>query len=517
MNSFFLMISRKLSLLTTLLIWAAPLILSGQQPNDHSSSQSEKSRQTRISGPKTSEGTIDYIQTLNDRYGKDVTPQNNSAVLMWQAIGPPRISRQMPPEEYFDLLGIAAPEKEGDYIIPSLYYFRDKGFDEQARNKLLDQEIASGHRPWLPTEFPDIADWLQANEKPLELMAEAVKRERYFSPLFVAENRPRHMTHRMGSPLISGQRDSLQMLTSRAMMHTAAGDPEKAWQDILTCFRLARHVGQDMTTVGKFSAIAIDGVTIAACLSFIHHSKPSAKEIEVYQRDLAAFGPIVFDVDERCWFLDNAQRLARGDMTVLKEMGVESPLGRLTLKRVALIADWEVACREGNEWFDQLQEAMNDPELESRQTRLAAIEAKISERDEKAFWGLLTVQNEQTELAGELIAYALIVLDDLPVEVYGEAPARAAQERVNLRVALALAAYRADNESYPAKLAELKPKYLDSIPEDSYSGKELHYRLTEEGYLLFSVGRIGKDDGGNFYGGEPEGDDLRIRMPDDFK
>ena len=90
---------------------------------------------------------------------------------------------------------------------------------------------------------------------------------------------------------------------------------------------------------------------------------------------------------------------------------------------------------------------------------------------------------------------------------------RAEQTNRNLHLAFALAAYRHDHGSYPEKLDDLAPKYLPAIPDDLFSGKALIYRPDEKGYLLYSVGVNGKDDGGRTYGDDPRGDDLRVRMP----
>jgi len=65
-----------------------------------------------------------------------------------------------------------------------------------------------------------------------------------------------------------------------------------------------------------------------------------------------------------------------------------------------------------------------------------------------------------------------------------------------MHIALALAAHHRDRGRYPAKLNDLAPKYLPAIPDDLFSGKPLIYRLTDNGYLLYSVGVNGRDDNG---------------------
>ena len=83
------------------------------------------------------------------------------------------------------------------------------------------------------------------------------------------------------------------------------------------------------------------------------------------------------------------------------------------------------------------------------------------------------------------------------------------------KLAFALAAYRADRGSFPAKLAELKPKYVTEIPQDIFGDGELHYRPEGTGYLLYSVGVNEKDDGGKTREdrkADEDWDDLVVRM-----
>ncbi|MGI8981835.1 MAG: hypothetical protein ACR2FY_21605 [Pirellulaceae bacterium] len=63
---------------------------------------------------------------------------------------------------------------------------------------------------------------------------------------------------------------------------------------------------------------------------------------------------------------------------------------------------------------------------------------------------------------------------------------------------LAIRAYRAEQGRYPDKLTDLAPKYLKQVPCDLYTDKLPVYRLTDSGFMLYSVGRGGKDNGGNF-------------------
>lgn len=91
-----------------------------------------------------------------------------------------------------------------------------------------------------------------------------------------------------------------------------------------------------------------------------------------------------------------------------------------------------------------------------------------------------------------LLKLFLSGLQNLPV-YFGQT-----QEETDLaRVACGLERYRLANQKYPATLAELAPKFIDSVPHDICNGEPLHYRVEADGnYTLYSVGFNGTDDGG---------------------
>lgn len=63
---------------------------------------------------------------------------------------------------------------------------------------------------------------------------------------------------------------------------------------------------------------------------------------------------------------------------------------------------------------------------------------------------------------------------------------------------LAVERYRLAHDKLPESLSLLVPEFLDEVPQDYYGeeGETLKYRSEEDGYVLYSVGRDGKDDKG---------------------
>lgn len=91
-------------------------------------------------------------------------------------------------------------------------------------------------------------------------------------------------------------------------------------------------------------------------------------------------------------------------------------------------------------------------------------------------------------------------LSRLSVEVEMEGRIKAVDTETQnglLLVTLALHAYHLEKGRYPATLAELTPAYLKKLPDDPFAMQgALLYHPQRQGYVLYSVGPDGKDDGG---------------------
>jgi hypothetical protein len=81
---------------------------------------------------------------------------------------------------------------------------------------------------------------------------------------------------------------------------------------------------------------------------------------------------------------------------------------------------------------------------------------------------------------------------------------------------LALREFKHNRGQYPGSLTELVPDYLESVPLDPFSGQPLIYRLTDDAFVLYSVGKDGTDNGGRFASRTDiftDGFDLDVETP----
>src|SRR6185437_2389098 len=101
--------------------------------------------------------------------------------------------------------------------------------------------------------------------KALALVVAATKRPQYFMPLIP----PRSKEGSGGLigallPGVQRSRELAQALNVRAMRALAEGRFDDAWQDLLACHRLGRHVARGATLIEALVGIAIDSIAGSA-------------------------------------------------------------------------------------------------------------------------------------------------------------------------------------------------------------------------------------------------------------
>ncbi len=122
---------------------------------------------TRITRPLKPNGLPDYAAAIEEQCSRGVTPENNAAVLVAQAIGPEMFNQSVRAAG-FQKLGIELPK--GPF--PNVSFKDSK--EENACMKV-------GHLK--PSEHKAISAWVEANRKTLDLIVAAGCRSRWYVPI----------------------------------------------------------------------------------------------------------------------------------------------------------------------------------------------------------------------------------------------------------------------------------------------------------------------------------------------
>ena len=434
---------------------------------------------TYLTEPLRPNGYPDFCAAINRRLSEGVTPENNAAVLFWQAVGP-RLIQESLRQEYFQRLGMTPPPETGDYFVDYDTFVQrdmpagtaDPNAYTEAATKELEQAIA---QPWSAQEFPRLAKWLTANEKPLTLLVEASKRPRRYDPIL-------SQTGRMFDVLLPGvqqQREITKALVARATQNVCTGNVDAAWGDLQACHRWARLAGQGFCIVEVLIGSKIDHMAFRGDLALLANSRLSANQATTMRQWLADLPRLPSMAD----IVDSGERLAWIDFVLhASQEGARNPRvfeffdyksGRVWFwtSLVCVSSNWESVLLAGNALFDQCTVACRKKLYRERKATLDTLDAGLRRtvRD-PSFW------NQLKSLCLRLIPAI--------------ATAQQAEDSWNMhseliQLAFSLAAYRADHGAYPKKLAELAPKYIKEVPKDMFNNDaDLHYQRQDGGYLL---------------------------------
>ncbi len=486
---------------------------------------------TYITGPLNPDGTVNYVEYLNKKYSEGVIKENNAFVGLFKAIGPELVPQNIR-DKVYKRLNMKPLPADGEYFTPLVEYTRKNNIDEIKTKKQFDK---AQQAPWRPDDYPLVAAWLKANKKPLTKIAQSVRLENYYSPLVCYHEPPCALE--LIIPSMGKYRVLSRIFIARAMMNIGTSDPDGAGKDLITVHCLSRRIGHEPFLVSRMVSIANDQIATQAetiLLNKHYLSASQAKELLNELRGLKRLPDIREPIRiERFYGLDCVMMLSRGDMTLaeldsmitsLQNYDEEQRNKYKTPLRPSHELDWDVILRRMNHWYDRSIEAayskthakrcelyrqLEDDLIEIRMKSKPPGPDILSNWDnfKSSLTSLIRDRRNRSQIVSDTLASMLI-------PCYPHATTFWFKQRVELnlvKVALALEAYRGRNMKYPEKLSDLTKGYLTEIPKDLFTNKPLHYRRTEDGYMLYSVGPNMKDDGG--VENEDEGkDDIVIRV-----
>ncbi|MFZ5830479.1 MAG: hypothetical protein ACOY3P_10340 [Planctomycetota bacterium] len=471
----------------------------------------------------------------------DLAVEDNAAVPWIQAIGP---HEGLGPSWSENLRALDAPEPEpsGPYLVDFetflIEYAAANGW-----NRVRTDEARRCHErcltaPWKPDECPLTDAWLLANRRPLERIREAARRSRFRFPIPASAVRWGESLP-FGVPM-KAARASLEVLAARAMAELGARRPEEAWNELHAAFRLARLTAQMPLLLDQVLSSAYEAIALGPLAAMLGSRLCDAVLLRRIASDLDHLPEVpaiadVVDKGERVCELalvDQAVRLGPAafpdpsgdDFSPLAAAIDAGPLfdcrcfGRAILAERTI--DWDEVRRRINADCDRVVATLRLPTYVER--CLAAVNSSFDSFStlRKAIgcssWDRIDIASmSDTEVVEYLIAWAFGSNRNVQPIVVGSAICQA--RRALARVAAAVELFRAETGTFPENLQPLVPDFLPATPIDPFTDRPLLYYSWEHGFTVYSVGRNGRDDGGQSHSDLP--DDAEIdwsEAPDDI-
>ncbi|MEZ6072103.1 MAG: hypothetical protein R3C10_18060 [Pirellulales bacterium] len=417
-------------------------------------------------------------------------------------------------------------------LMRSIPYGEDGEYDwmhatEEVATELHHRAMA---RPWQSSRLPSMDEWLNENRAYLDKVVEASKRPKMHAPLFSDEQYQGPDLVGVDIAIVQDVRDACRVLRARALNRVAEGRYEEAFEDTMAVHRLARLEGSGPTVVHYIVGLACDGMACELVLALAADEDVPERMLQKALRDVSGLERWKgmadrFDEAERLAALDTALTLYRDPSLSGLGGGKESS----TISRLAASSvDWNFVLTRINGEYDDLADASRNPGDEQRQQKLVENEEALDDAAKMtpgcAAWCAISRQARSAWIANTV----------LRLMMPASHAALTAEVRTNLSLdlattALAIALYRTRHGEYPETLDLLVPEIMDDVPVDAFADGPFHYERRGEGYLLYSIGQDGRDDGatnewtrirdGEWISGDeveeygPDGDDLVVRVP----
>lgn len=466
---------------------------------------------TNVDGPLDAEGYIDYETALNTLLKGTITPDTNAVVVLLKCLGP-KPEGTVLHSDFYKALETEAPPEKGDYLMSYSQHFKNE-LSGTERQKYRDLETGLMRKPWKSVESEQHVQWLKINEKPLAVAVAASKSSEYFHPTI-----SRNQAGKKGPisdaamPMVDQCRAIAALLVTRAMLRLGEGQLDDAFTDVLAIHRLGRLVSRGGSALDFLVGIALQAQAHNAETAIFEQGRPTAKQALAYRAELLKLTPMakiadIVDVHLRFFYLDSHQRIRR------------EGLDGSTPDQVARALDFELIFRYGNMSFDMIAALLKLPTRSERmgmQNFGFEIDKKLMVRKSKKVQKQLQAEAETEKVraaVSEEVGMVFVSLLCSSIQRLADSADRSEQIHRNGIVAAGLAAHFADTGKYPQALADLVPKYLATVPRDAFNEKPLAYRKTDTGYLFYSVGVNGVDNGGQLLTDVPLGDDVGVRMP----
>lgn len=372
-------------------------------------------------------------------------------------------------------------EEEASFGTQSFYSESEEPSIEESLREAIWRliEIAS-ERPWEDSGLPFMATWLSTNEDALELLVEAFNASHWYSPRQPEFER------------------AATLLSVRAMNRIGSGRYESAWRDIHACWKLSAHLGQSVSFRDQIDAIYTAQRSLEKTMNLL--SDPGVSETVALR--------VRNDLRQLPRLVKVANGYTIGERLEITEILVDMALQKDPPKRWAedygdfrdyriTSLDWNLVLRRLQSHYDILVKALAESDYVARHQALADLTSASQLRQSNTSSLGWINKMAWRQVRSKAMADALFDSYTWGVGYRLAMEEKIRTERKLLTVAAELVAYHAREGVYPESLKELPASQQEQAKTDLYHGKPFQYKPVKDGFLLYSCGPNGTDDGGS--------------------
>ncbi len=363
----------------------------------------------------------------------------------------------------------ASGNNAAHWITGAATYYWKLSQEDGAR---LERIIRSGEGPDPTDPIPDddkafLEQYVWDNSQALKALHDASAIVECRFPVELSKGPSTLMPH------LSEVREGAMLLCLEAVLRAEQGDPDGATRAVEAAVQIARSLEQEPVMI---SHLVYAGMSVRAAAALERALNRVEFTGEQLARLYGVFGSIRMDdgllralVGNRCMsltFFEKPQALDRRSFDRLPPVAVLEMYDALGL-----------AAREGTIFLKCMDECLRIAQLPAfqRPAAIQAVETCYRHRRNALLLGLADAGYSPRVMELEL-KYAV------QIEL--------------IKTLLAAQRFRLACGCLPDTLGPLVPDYLAAIPPDPFDGAPLRYQRLEQGFMVYSVGEDGRDDGG---------------------
>lgn len=357
------------------------------------------------------------------------------------------------------------------------------------------------------------------NDSRLDQIRTAASNPVFWQPVLIKPDESLLETRYLLNPPLN---ESSSLLTVRSILRSRDGEADQAWQDILGVMRLSRLMSQEFCLLLIVSSYLGDIRAAHAINEWLNCDTLTEQALHQAKADLEQFFPLRPAIRgmhlEHLVIAQFVQQLAYGKAPA-------TPLNTtFDLRLTNLLVDWDRVLVETTYRFNEFEQIMSLPKHSIRRERFKSMDQELF-REQYLLWSSIPSTKRMIALAMRLLpaTEAVRTLQDSAI-----ASRRASLAAVSCRL------YRLKHGSWPERLPDLVPEFLDAVPRDLFDDNPLRYRVLGDIVFLWSINENERDDFGPILEGkgqleQPEyniedlmaggvisGDDGELQLPSDL-
>ncbi|MDD5455086.1 MAG: hypothetical protein PHW62_06290 [Candidatus Ratteibacteria bacterium] len=332
--------------------------------------------------------------------------------------------------------------------------------------------------------FSDISQWTNEQKQQVYRMVNSRDIQYIYELLEEGSKKPKcnfNLEYEDGFAMellhLGKMRDSARLLCVRALLETESGKTEEAFNTLLIGLKISNHLKDEPLLISQLVRIACDGIIIE-CIESISNSKDvPIEKTELIINELSTHKDIepfikCMDGERVVWGMQGFKQILEGKISLGDTIGAENTSRTRMLSSLLL--------------------HLGKPILKKDFTCYLTVMSKIRDSSNIPYYEYV-----KDKILENIPKYCILTEMLIPaVDKTREQIARYQTYIDICRTGLALKLYKAKNGNYPGKLENLAPDFLNEIPVDPFSGKNLIYKKSANGFILYSLGPNMKDDGG---------------------